>query len=94
MFIRNFRPVTLVGRRALSTTHRQPPVHVMSLHRSFPLYKVNPGNRSNIVDPTTAPPRSEHFYDRDEAKNVVKGRVYPTITPSGSPHLSLAFTSY
>ena len=94
IFIRNLRFTTRVGRRALSTTPRKLPIHALSLHRSFPytLYKINPGGRSNIVDAATAPPRSKHFYDRDEANNVVKGRVYPTLASSGLSHLSLAFT--
>lgn len=89
-----FRFAALAGRRALSTTHGDPPVHVLSLHRSFPytLYKVNPGERSNIVDVATAPPRSTHFYDRDEAENIVKGRVYPAMTSWGKFHLLLALT--
>jgi hypothetical protein len=55
------------------------------------LYEVNPGERSNLVD-LTASPRSEHFHDRDEAENLIGGRVYPTITSSLSPY-SVVFAS-
>ena len=44
----------------------------------YTLYKINPGKHSYIVDATTVPPCSKHFYDRDEAENLVKGSsVYP-----------------
>lgn len=75
----------LFGRCAMSTTPGQLPINVLSLHRNFPytLHKVNPGERSSIVDPAAAAPRSEHFYDRDEAEHLVEGRVYPTLTFEG-----------
>ena len=86
MPVRDLRFTSLLGRRFL-TTPRQPAPHVLSLHRNFPytLYKVNPGERSNLVDLETSP-RSNHFYDKDEAQNLVKGRVYPSVT---SQRLSL-----
>lgn len=94
MFTHTTRLVTLSGRRSMSTVTRKLPTSILSLHRSFPetLYKVNPGERSNIVDPVSFP-RSEHFYDRDEVENVVGGHVYPTIT-SSSPFVSELFDGY
>ena len=79
MFVRNVRRVTLAGRRPMSTAGGQLPTSVLSLHRSFPytLYKVNPGERSNVVGPC-----SEHSYERDEVENLREGLVYPTITNS------------
>jgi hypothetical protein len=93
MFIRNRRLATLAGCRPMSTAGgRLGPTSVLSLHRSFPytLYKVNPGKRSNIVDPATSA-RSEHFHDRDEVENLIEGRVYPTITSSGLSPVPVAF---
>jgi hypothetical protein len=87
MRVRDVKFTSLLGRRFL-TTPGQPAPHVLSLHRIFPytLYKVNPGERSNIVDLETSP-RSKPFYDKDEAQNLVKGRVYPSVT---SQRLSLS----
>jgi len=67
MFARNVRRAMLTGRRPISTAGGQPPTSVLSLHRSFPytLYKVNPGEGSNIVGPC-----SEHSYEKDEVENL------------------------
>ena len=92
IFVRNTRLATLAGRRPMSTAGGRLPTSVLSLHRSFPytLYKVNPGKRSNIVDPATSA-RSEHFHSRDEVENLIEGRVYPTITSSGLSPAPVAF---
>ena len=86
-----FAGLSAAGRRFLTTPSR-PAEHVLSLHRSFPytLYKVNPGERSKIVNAATSP-RSKYFYDSDEAENLVKGRVYPSITSQGPALPSFAF---
>jgi len=94
MFVRNARLAILAGCRHMSTTGgRLLPTSVLSLHRRFPytLYKVNPGERSNIVDPATSA-RSEYFYDRDEVENLRGGRVYPTITSSSLSPFMVVFT--
>lgn len=80
MFARNVRRAMFAGRRPMSTTGGQLPITALSLHRSFPhtLYKVNPGERSNVVGPC-----SEHSYERDEVEDFREGLVYPAITNSG-----------